>query len=221
MIKACIFDLDGTLTDTVASIARPINRTLELFGLRPRPVEEYCYYAGDGMDMALRRALAAAGDREGIYVERGIPICRKWFQEDPLYHVKPYPHIKEMLEQLEKRGIRKAVLSNKPHEAAIPVVESIFGKGVFDRIQGQTAEIPKKPDPTGALQIIEKLGVKKEECLYFGDTNTDMETGHRAGLCTIGVTWGFRPRSELEEYGADRIIDSPLEIISLVESCGH
>ena len=217
MIKACIFDLDGTLTETVESIARPINRTLEFFGLEPRPVEEYNFYAGDGIDMALRRALAAAGDSDGIHMEEGIPMCREWFNEDPLYHVRPYPHMQEALKELKKRGIKITVFSNKPHEAAIHVVSTIFGKGFFDWIQGQTDTVPKKPDPAGALQIMSRLGVEKEECLYFGDTNTDMKTGHAAGIYTVGVAWGFRPRRELEENHADRIIDSPLEIIGLTE----
>ena len=217
MIKACIFDLDGTLMDTVASIARPINKTLEFFGLQPRPVEEYNFYAGDGMDTAVRRALAAAGDPEGIHAKEGIPLCRKWFGEDPLYQVKPYAHMKDVLDELKNRGIKITVFSNKPHEAAIDVVNTIFGKGYFDWIQGQTDLIPKKPDPSGAIQIMKILQVSKEECLYFGDTNTDMKTGLGAGICTVGVTWGFRPRKELEENHADRIIDSPMDIIRLVE----
>ena len=217
MIKACIFDLDGTLTDTVESIARGVNKTLEHFGYAPRPVREYYFYAGDGIDMALKRALAAAGDPEGKHLEEGIPLCRKWFGEDPLYHVKPYPQIPEVIGQLRERGVKNAVFSNKPHPAAIQVVETVFGKGFFDHIQGQTAEIPRKPDPAGVFRILEKFSVRPEECLYFGDTNTDMETGHAAGLYTVGVAWGFRPRSELEAYHADRILDSPPEILKVYE----
>ena len=125
--------------------------------------------------------------------------------------------MQEALKELKSRGIKITVFSNKPHEAAIHVVSTIFGKGFFDWIQGQTDTVPKKPDPAGALQIMSRLGVEKEECLYFGDTNTDMKTGHAAGIYTVGVAWGFRPRSELEENHADRIIDSPLEIIGLTE----
>ncbi len=216
MRKACIFDLDGTLTSTVESIARPVNRVLEHFGLEARPVEEYNFYAGDGLDMTLQRALAAAGDRSGKYLKQGIPLARKWFGMDPLYHVKPYPHMVETLAELKKRGIRIAVLSNKPHQGAIEVVEAVFGTECFDWIQGQTAEVPRKPDPAGARIILQQLKVDKEECLYFGDTNTDMETGHRAGFYTVGVSWGFRPRRELEENQADCIIDSPVEILRLV-----
>lgn len=217
MIKACIFDLDGTLTRTQESIARPINMTLKYYGLPEQPVEDYNYFAGDGIKNALERALKAAGDTEAAHLEEGLPMCRKWMNEDPLYHVEPYPHVIESLHALKDKGIKIAVFSNKPHESAVNVVETIFGKGLFDHVQGQTDRIPIKPDPAGVYEILKEFGVKKEECLYFGDTNTDMMTGHNAGLYTVGVTWGFRPRAELEEYKADCIIDSAADIPGLID----
>lgn len=217
MIKACIFDLDGTLTRTQESIARPINMTLKYYGLPEQPVEDYNYFAGDGIKNALERALKAAGDTEAAHLEEGLPMCRKWMNEDPLYHVEPYPHVIESLHALKDKGIKIAVFSNKPHESAVNVVETIFGKGLFDHVQGQTDRIPIKPDPAGVYEIFKEFGVKKEECLYFGDTNTDMMTGHNAGLYTVGVTWGFRPRAELEEYKADCIIDSAADIPGLTD----
>ena len=217
MIKACIFDLDGTLTRTQESIARPINMTLKYYGLPEQPVEDYNYFAGDGIKNALERALKAAGDTEAAHLEEGLPMCRKWMNEDPLYHVEPYPHVIESLHALKDKGIKIAVFSNKPHESAVNVVETIFGKELFDHVQGQTDRIPIKPDPAGVYEILKEFGVKKEECLYFGDTNTDMMTGHNAGLYTVGVTWGFRPRAELEEYKADCIIDSAADIPGLTD----
>ena len=217
MIKACIFDLDGTLTRTQESIARPINMTLKYYGLPEQPVEDYNYFAGDGIKNALERALKAAGDTEAAHLEEGLPMCRKWMNEDPLYHVEPYPHVIESLHALKEKGIKIAVFSNKPHESAVNVVETIFGKGLFDHVQGQTDRIPIKPDPAGVYEILKEFGVKKKECLYFGDTNTDMMTGHNAGLYTVGVTWGFRPRAELEEYKADCIIDSAADIPGLTD----
>lgn len=217
MIKACIFDLDGTLADTVESIAHGVNQTLEYFGYAPRPVDEYNFYAGDGMDMALRRALAAAGDKDGLHLKEGIPVARNFFGVDPLYRVKPYPEIPETLEELKKRGIKMAVLSNKPHEAAVDVVKSIFGGTIFEWVQGQTAEVPRKPNPTGAFAIAKRLGFEREEFLYLGDTNTDMQTGLAAGMYTVGVTWGFRPRKELEENHAMAVIDHPLQVLDLLD----
>jgi len=216
MIKICIFDLDGTLAATQESIARPVNMTLALYGLPPQPVEAFNYFAGDGIKNALKRALIASGDTEASHLEEGLPKCRAWMQEDPCYKAKPYDHIEWALDELKKRGVKIAVFSNKPHESAVSVVETIFGKGVFDHIQGQTDRIPIKPDPTGVFEILDKFGAKKEECLYFGDTNTDMQTGNNAGVTTVGVTWGFRPRSELEANNADIIIDSPEEIPGLI-----
>ncbi|MBE6019648.1 MAG: HAD family hydrolase [Clostridiales bacterium] len=216
MIKICIFDLDGTLAATQESIARPVNMTLALYGLPPQPVEAFNYFAGDGIKNALKRALIASGDTEASHLEEGLPKCRAWMQEDPCYKATPYDHIEWALDELKKRGVKIAVFSNKPHESAVSVVETIFGKGVFDHIQGQTDRIPIKPDPTGVFEILDKFGAKKEECLYFGDTNTDMQTGNNAGVTTVGVTWGFRPRSELEANNADIIIDSPEEIPGLI-----
>lgn len=215
MIKACIFDLDGTLAATQESIARPVNMTLAVYGLPAQPVEAFNYYAGDGIKNALKRALIAAGDTEAVYLEEGLPLCRAWMQEDPAYHVVPYDHMVWALEELKKHGVKIAVFSNKPHESAIGVVETIFGKSCFDHIQGQTDKIPIKPDPAGVYEILELFGADKSECLYFGDTNTDMLTGRNAGVTTVGVTWGFRPRSELEEFGADIIIDSAAQIPAL------
>ena len=215
MIKLCIFDLDGTLAATQESIARPVNMTLALYGLPPQPVEAFNWFAGDGIKNALKRALIASGDTDASHLEEGLPLCRAWMQEDPCYHAKPYDGIERALKDLRERGIKTAVFSNKPHESAVDVVETIFGKGTFDHIQGQTDRIPIKPDPAGVFEILAKFGAGRDECLYFGDTNTDMKTGRNAGVTTVGVTWGFRPRTELEENHADIIIDSPAEIPGL------
>ena len=158
MIKACIFDLDGTLADTVESIAHGVNHTLNNLGFAPRPVEEYNYYAGDGIDQALKRALFAAGDVDGLHMKEGIPMTRDYFNDHALYHVKPYPEIPELLEKLKKKKILIAVLSNKPHKAAISVVTRIFGRATFDWIQGQSDEVPKKPNPYNSREIWRKQG---------------------------------------------------------------
>ncbi len=212
MIKVCIFDLDGTLVRTQESIARPVNMTLEYFGLPAQRVEAFNYFAGDGLKNALRRALIASGDTDASHLEEGFPMCRAWMQEDPCYHAEPYEYVVQALDELKSRGVKIAVLSNKPHESAVSVVETIFGKGLFDHIQGQTDSVPIKPDPSGVYQILERFDADRSECLYFGDTNTDMMTAHNAGVTAVGVTWGFRPRSELEEYKADILIDSAAEI---------
>lgn len=216
MIKACIFDLDGTLADTLESIARAVNRGLEHFGYEGRPAEEYNYYAGDGLNTAWQRALNRAGDVRGECLEEGIPLVRRYLAQEPLYRVKPYPGIEAALEKMKSLSIAMAVLSNKPHRQAVQVVESLFGTGYFDYIQGQTEEIPPKPNPAGICRVLEKLDVRPENCLYVGDTNTDMLTGVEAGLYTVGVAWGFRRPKELEESGARAIIHEPGELLEFI-----
>ena len=129
MTKICIFDLDGTLARTQASIARPVNMTLAYYGLPEQPVEAFNYFAGDGIKNALKRALIAAGDEGASHLEEGLPMCRAWMQEDPVYLVEPYDHMVDSLHELKDRGIIITVLSNKPHLSAVNVVETIFGKG--------------------------------------------------------------------------------------------
>ena len=128
MIKGCIFDLDGTLADTVESIAHAVNQAIVLEGFKARPVEKFNFFAGDGMNKAVERALLDAGDAQLEHLDAGIRKAREIFGKDPLYHVKPYDGMVETLAQLRQRGIRIAVLSNKPHLQAIEVVQNIFGK---------------------------------------------------------------------------------------------
>lgn len=217
MYRACIFDLDGTLLDTVESLAHSGNRLLEHFGYPPLPVENYNYYAGEGASMLVRRCLKDAGDVELIHYEEAEPLYRKIFAENPYYHLKHFPGMCETVEKMKQRGILAAVFSNKPHDQAVEVVERMFGAGCFDAIQGQMQGIPRKPAPDGAWKIAGELGVLPGECLYVGDTWTDMETGNKAGMYTVGVTWGFRPEEELREHHAKTIIHRPEDLLSLLE----
>jgi phosphoglycolate phosphatase len=216
MYKACIFDLDGTLADTVESIAKSANEALAAVGLPEQPVEKYNCFAGDGAKILLQRALISAGDSELEHFEEVDRLYRDFFKEGCTYHVKPYEGIRSMLGFLKEAGIKIAVLSNKPHDRAVQVVETLFGKAYFDLILGQQPGLEKKPSPEGALSIASCFGVETGECLYIGDTNTDMQTGNNAGMCTVGVTWGFRDRKELEENNAHVIIDKPMELLRLI-----
>lgn len=221
MFRACILDLDGTLLDTVESLAYSGNRMLAHFGYPPLPVENYNYYAGEGASMLVRRCLTDAGDKELLHYQEAEPLYRKIFAEDPYYHLKHFPGMKETLDEMKAEKIRIAVFSNKPHAQAIEVVERMFGKGYFDRIQGQMEGIPRKPSPEGALHIAELFGVSPEECMYVGDTWTDMDTGKGAGMFTVGVTWGFRPEEELRSHQADAVVHQPRELLKLLEEDGR
>lgn len=217
MFKACIFDLDGTLADSVESIAFSANRALQEYGFKPNPVESYKQFAGDGADEMLRRSLLAAGDNKLEYFEQVKLKYRELFAKDCMYQVKPYDGILELLKELKDKNIKIAVLSNKPHDRAVDVVEAVFGRDYFDIIIGQSKHINIKPSPDGALIIADELGLLTNECIYIGDTNTDMITGKSANMFTVGVTWGFREREELEENNADYIIDTPLQLLEIEE----
>jgi len=214
--KACIFDLDGTLADTVESIAYSANLALKSVGLNPLGISRYNYFAGDGADKLVQRALKAAGDDSLTLYEDVYCTYKKIFKDNSMYNVSAYNGVKKVLEQLKKRKIRIAVLSNKPHRQAVEVTEALFGKGYFDYIQGQSEDTPKKPNPDGACFIAKTFDVRCEECIYIGDTNVDMQTGNNAGMYTVGVLWGFRTREELEMNNAHAIVSQPEELLNLL-----
>jgi len=221
MKKLCIFDLDGTLTETLVSISFTTNKVLRELGLPEQPIEAFRYFVGDGAAELCRRALRAAGDTDCVQFDVMYSKYMEYFKELCMYEVKPYPGIMELLEGLKRRGIAIAVLSNKPHLQTISVVEMIFGKGYFDAIQGQCADIPRKPAPDGVYLLLDRFGVTAEECLYIGDTGTDMMTGKASGAFTVGVLWGFRDEKELREYKADAIVSKAEEILTLAMGENH
>lgn len=217
MYKACIFDLDGTLTDTLESLTYSVNATLKELGL-PCITREQCRaFVGNGARYLIERALLASGDKELIYIEKAMEVYGRIFKEYCTYQVKPYDGIREMLENLKKLDMKLAVLSNKPHLQTIDVVSTFFGEDTFTYVQGQMEGVPRKPDPTAALMIAEKLLVDKEECVYIGDSEVDMKTAACAGMESVGVTWGFRSEAVLLESGAKHTINHPEELLSIVK----
>lgn len=216
MIRCCIFDLDGTLLNTLKALTYTTSLVLKHFGYGPVDEEHMKQFVGDGYKMQLKRALRFAGDEALKHHEESLPLYTELFAKHCMYQVKPYEGICGLLDGLKERGIMLAVLSNKPHARTVENIEGIFGKGFFDFIAGETPGVPKKPDPAGVIRILEALEVKPDECLYFGDTNTDMRTGLGAGLVTVGVTWGFRGREELEGFHPQFIIDHPQEVFDRI-----
>ena len=214
MKKAVIFDLDGTLADTIASITYCGNLALSRFGLPSFDEEDYKHFVGDGAAMLVRRALLAAGDKSLKHFDEVYEAYLKIFAKDCMYQVKPYEGICALLEELKRLSVRIAVLSNKPDGDSIRVVEELFGKGYFDFVQGQRADVPRKPDPAGVYRIMEAFGLSAGDFLYVGDSGVDMRTGRAAGIFTVGVLWGFRGRKELVENGADAVISKPQELLS-------
>lgn len=219
MYKCCIFDLDGTLLDTLDAITYTGNLTMESIGLLPAEREDYKYMVGDGAATLVERLLKRGGDPECTKFDQALEVYQKEFTIHSMDGVGPYDGIVEMLEVLKKENTKIAVLSNKPHPRTIENIETIFGKGYFDHIQGEMESqgVKKKPDPSGVYQTMANLGMKKEECLYIGDTNTDMMTGRNAGLDTVGVTWGFRPEEELRSFDPAYIAHHPSQIADIVK----
>ncbi len=217
MYKVCIFDLDGTLTDTLDSLTFSTNETLKEMGL-PQITKDQCrMFVGNGSRVLLEKALQNSGGKNPERIEEAMQIYARIFDANCTYHVVPYEGITGMLEAMEKRGLKLAVLSNKPHAQAVHVVEEIFGSGTFQWIQGQMEGVPRKPDPTAVLQIAGKLGAKPSETMYVGDSEVDVATGKAAQMRTVGVTWGFRGRAFLLDAGAELLADSPEEVLNMIE----
>lgn len=215
-MKTCIFDLDGTLTDTLESLAFSVKETLKEMGLPQITTDECRSFVGNGARYLMERALEAAGDRELSRIEEGMEVYGRIFDENCTYLVTPYEGITETLKQMKDKGIKLAVLSNKPHQQTKKVVERIFGEDVFDCVQGQKEGIARKPDPDGIYRLLEEMQAGREECLYVGDSEVDVETGRNAGVRMVGVSWGFRSREVLRAAGAGTIIDSPEELMQFV-----
>ena len=216
MIKAVIFDMDGTIADTLASIAGFGNAALAAHGFPTLEVELYRQLVGNGADVLMRRMLAATGKEHD---EDTVKALRKTYdalyEADPTKLVTPYPGILEMLHTVRAAGIKTAILSNKPDNMTCYIANALF-HGLFDIVHGQRADFPKKPDPTAVLSICDELGVTPADCLYVGDSGVDMQTGNNAGIESVGVTWGFRGVDELRENGAHHIADTAAELLSVI-----
>ena len=215
-MKACIFDLDGTLTNTLESMTYSVNLTLEEMGLSKITKDQCRLFVGNGARVLMEKSLKVAGDTDASRIEEGMEIYGRIFDQNCTYHVTPYEGIPEMLKALKDKGIHLAVLSNKPDRQTVKVVKAIFGEELFDYAQGQKEGIRRKPEPDGVWYLMEQMHVSKEECLYIGDSEVDVATGRNAGLKTIGVLWGFRDRKTLETAGADDLIDRPDELLQFV-----
>jgi len=215
MKKLVIFDLDGTLLDTVADLANSTNYALKACGFPTHAVSEYRFFVGNGINKLFERALP-----EGAKTEENVQKIRSYFLPHYSQHnmdaSTPYPGIIKLLETLREKGVQLAVASNKYQTATEALVKHYFAGFSFVDILGQREGIPVKPDPAIVYDILAKAGVEKKDTLYVGDSGVDMQTALNAGITSAGVTWGFRPRTELEENKASHIVDEAREILPLV-----
>lgn len=214
MYKACIFDLDGTLTDTLESLAYSVNETMKEMKMPQITTEQCRQFVGNGAKVLIENTLKASGDTGLTRFDEAYAAYLRIFDRYCTYRVKPYPGIPEMLREMKAQGLKLGVLSNKPDRQAVHVVEEIFGKEIFDHIQGQKENVPRKPDPSAVLSIAAKFGADPSETLYIGDSEVDAATGKAAGMDTVLVTWGFRSREVLEAAKPYRIAESADEILA-------
>ena len=214
--KLCIFDLDGTVLDTAPSIAHYGNLALKAHGIEPIDEKEYQYFAGDGAKILIKRMLNYRACYSDELWSSVFKLYNELYNADVTCKTVIFEGLKEVLDRLKGEGYRFAIVSNKPDFAAKTVATALYGEGYFDRIVGQKEGSFLKPDPGEVFAVMKELGAKAEDCVYVGDTDTDMHTGKNANLYTIGVLWGFRPREELEAGGADAIAATPEELYGII-----
>lgn len=214
MYKLIIFDLDGTLINSLEDLANACNSALAHYGFPVHDIECYRYFVGDGVPMLIKRALPES-DRNDETIARVKALFDSNYSKAYSLCTKPYDEINELLDALEEKEILTAVASNKPDNFTQTIVNEIFD-GRFSYVSGKKEGFEKKPHPQIVLHIMDKLGVAPKDVLFVGDSSVDMQTAANAGVCSIGCTWGFRTESELRESGADHIVHHPLEILSVM-----
>ena len=212
-IKACIFDLDGTLTDTLEDIKNAANYAMRSVGLPERTLDEVRRFVGNGTTMLIRRCASPIDDEETI--KTALTVYKEYYTQHLCVITAPYDGIIPMLEELKKAGIKAAVLSNKFDSAVKTICDEFFG-GLLCVAYGIRSEVPPKPEPQGVYEIMKELECSADETLFVGDSETDIQTAQNAGLKCVGVSWGFRGREFLTQNGADYVIDYPQEMLKIL-----
>ena len=212
-IKAVLFDLDGTLANSLSDLAASTNHCLEKYGFPLQPEENFKFFAGDGIAKMLSRAMPKD------HSEEALELVKKEFMEYYSVHYAdntlPYPGLYDLIKELKASGMKLAVVTNKAQEAAEKLVTKLYGDS-FDFIMGLRPDIPAKPDPTAVYLTMEALGVTKQECAFVGDTAMDIAAGVNSGAYPIGVLWGFRQREELENAGAKTFAENAEELKNIL-----
>lgn len=211
--SAALFDLDGTLLDTLADLASAANHALASVGRPPHPRDAYNTFLGQGVRQLFIDALGP--DHQSL-VDDAIAAHLAYYEGHRYDTTRPYPGIDAMLATLAERGVKLGVLSNKPDDATKDVIARYFPNTPWAFVRGHRTGTAPKPDPHAAVEAIDAIGIPAQQWLYVGDTAVDMQTGKGAGMFTVGVTWGFRKEDELRANGADAIIHEPGELLSLL-----
>ena len=215
--KAVLFDLDGTLLDTLEDLGDSMNAVLAARGYPTHPIRSFTGFVGDGVENLVRRALPESAASDHALVAQIVPLMRAEYSRRWKDKTRPYEGIPEMLDALAARGLRLTVLSNKPHPATVEVVGHFFPPGRFDAVLGARPGVPIKPDAGAARDVARQLEIPPREFLYLGDTNTDMQTAQAADMYAVGALWGFRTADELLESGARVLVAHPRDLVALVD----
>lgn len=214
MIKAVLFDLDGTLVDTLGDLSYGVNAELSKRGYPTHPKDAFKIFAGNGIPKMVERAAPAGTDPE--ILKEITDSFVKYYSVHYADYTEAYSGTAELVKAIKEKGLKVAVVTNKAQGPAELVVKKFFGDS-FDLIFGQMPGIPAKPDPTAALLAMEALGVTPNECVFMGDSGVDVETGVNSGAYPVGVLWGFRDEKELTENGARSLIKTPQELVSVID----
>ncbi len=215
MIRAVIFDMDGTLTDTIEDLADAANYALGKFGFPQHNTESYKMMVGNGIPKLIERALPEEF-RTDEYIGKVKERFFEYYNLHSTDKTKKYEGMTELISELREKGIKIAVVTNKYEPAAIDILHKLYGD-VFDCIAGQLDGVPTKPDPTSTFIVMNKLGVKPEECIFIGDSGVDIQTAVNSKALPIGVLWGFRGESELKENGAKHLINRPEQLLRFIK----
>lgn len=214
MYRYVIFDLDGTLLNTIDDLSDAGNWVCRNHGWPTHTVDEFKYFVGNGMTMLTTRFIPEE-ERTPEGIQRVLDEFMPYYDAHKADKTAPYPGIPALLSRLKRAGVCMSVLTNKADPMAGPVIEGYY-PGVFPIVQGALPGVPVKPDPTLLLRLLERMGAKAEETLFVGDSNVDIRTAKNGGLTSCGVLWGFRTRQELEAEGADHVVETPEQLADLI-----
>jgi len=212
--KAIIFDLDGTLLDTLNDIAEAMNLVLRDNGFPPHPIDMYKNFIGKGLEKLIEQALPLKAVTP-LPMPTYLQAFRAAYAKNWHTNTRPYPGIPDLLTHLSQQDVSMAILSNKAHEFTVQMATALLDRWQFQQIRGAGSEFPKKPNPKAAWHIINHMNLRREQCLLVGDSGIDMQTATAAGIFPVGVTWGFRPESELLDNGCRFLARHPLDILKL------
>lgn len=213
--RGVVFDFDGTLLDTLRDLADSVNAVLGRSGFPQHSLDEYRHFVGEGIEELARRVLPE-GHRDKAAITHTLAEVRKEYRQRWPDHTRPYDGIPELLDSLAARGIKMAIVTNKPDDSTRLMAARLLPRWSFDAIMAATADRPRKPDPQGALEAARSMGLPPEAILYLGDSDIDMKTAVAAGMYPVGALWGFRTADELRRNGAKALITDPLELLDLL-----